>query len=93
MVYRVEFWLLSIFVHVYSVTSIVPYSLQPYGLQPAKFLNPWDFPGKILEWVAMPFSRETTKTRDETSISWIASGFFTDWTTREVHWVFLDLVN
>ena len=28
-----------------SVTSVVPNSLQPYGLQPARLLCPWDSPG------------------------------------------------
>ena len=26
--------------------SVMFYSLQPYGLQPARFLCPWDSPGK-----------------------------------------------
>ena len=35
------------------VASIVPDSLQPYGLQPAKFLYPSDFPGKNTAWITM----------------------------------------
>ena len=34
------------FVLMCSVTSVVSGSLWPYGLQPAKFLCPWDSPGK-----------------------------------------------
>ena len=26
--------------------SVMPNSLRPYGLQPARLLHPWDFPGK-----------------------------------------------
>ena len=29
--------------------SVVSDSLQPHGLQPARFLCPWGFPGKNLE--------------------------------------------
>ena len=36
-----------------------------------------------LEWVAMPFSRGSSPPRDQTSISDIASRFFTILTTRE----------
>ena len=39
---------------------------------------------RILEWVAMPSSRESSQPRDQTQISRIAGGFFTVWATREV---------
>ena len=32
---------------------------------------------RILEWVAIPFSRGTSKVRDRTQVSHIADGFFT----------------
>ena len=32
---------------------------------------------RILEWVAMPFSRGSSKPRDQTHVSCIAGGFFT----------------
>ena len=38
--------------------------------------------GRILEWVAMPFSRGSSRSRDWTQISCIAGGFFTVWATR-----------
>ena len=38
---------------------------------------------KILEWVAVPFSKESSQPRDQTQVSWIASRFFTVWATRE----------
>ena len=34
---------------------------------------------KILEWVAMPFSRGYARPRDSTQVSCIAGGFFTHW--------------
>ena len=39
---------------------------------------------RILEWVAVPFSRRSFQPRDQTQISLIAGGFFTTWTRREV---------
>ena len=39
---------------------------------------------RILEWVAIPFSRGSSHPRDETWVSCIAGKFFTAWATREV---------
>ena len=39
---------------------------------------------KILEQVAIPFSRGPSWPRDGTQVSYIAGKFFTVWTTREV---------
>ena len=66
------------------------------------FCNPLDcsLPGSsvyeilqagILEWVAIPFSRESSWPRDWTQVSCIAGRFFTIWTTREacyISWAF-----
>ena len=38
---------------------------------------------KILEWVAVPFSRGSSQPRDQTQVSRVAGGFFTSWATRE----------
>ena len=38
---------------------------------------------RILEWVAYPFSRESSQTRNRTRVSCIAGRFFTSWATRE----------
>ena len=32
---------------------------------------------RVLEWVAFPFSRESSQPRDQTQVSRIAGGFFT----------------
>ena len=40
---------------------------------------------RILEWVAYPFSRESSWPRNQTGFSYIAGGFFTSWATREAH--------
>ena len=38
---------------------------------------------RILEWVAIPFSRGSSQPRDWTQVSHIAGGFLTSWATRE----------
>ena len=38
---------------------------------------------RILEWVAFPFSRGSSQTRNQTQISHIAGRFFTSWATRK----------
>ena len=38
---------------------------------------------RILQWVAVPFSRGSSQPRDWTQVSRIAGGFFTSWATRE----------
>ena len=42
---------------------------------------------RILEWVAMPFSRESSWPRDRTQGSCLAGRFFTIWATREAKWI------
>ena len=50
------------------------------------YLTPWDpmdytvhgiLQAGILEWVAIPFSRGSSQSRDRTQVSCIAGGFFT----------------
>ena len=38
---------------------------------------------RILQWVAIPFSRGSSQHRNQTQVSFIAGRFFTVWTTRE----------
>ena len=38
---------------------------------------------RILEWVAIPFSRGSSQPRDQIQVSRIAGGFFTSWAKRE----------
>ena len=40
---------------------------------------------RILEWVAYPFSSESSWPRGWTRVSCIAGGFFTNWAIREAH--------
>ena len=49
-------------------------SLQPHGLQPTRLLCPRSVHGilqaRILEWVAIPFSRGSSQPRDRNLVSW-----------------------
>ena len=38
--------------------------------------------GRILEWVAFPFSRGSSQSRDQTQVSHIAGRFFTSWAAK-----------
>ena len=38
---------------------------------------------KILEWVAIPFSRGSSQLRDQAQVSQMAGGFFTNWATSK----------
>ena len=42
------------------------------------------FQARILEWVAISFSRESSQPRDRTQVSCTTGRFFTNWATREV---------
>ena len=58
--------------------SVVSTSLWPRGYSDQVILQ-----ARILEWVVIPFSRESSQPRDQTQIFCIAGGFFTSWATRE----------
>ena len=42
---------------------------------------------RILEWVAVPFSRGSSQPRGRTQVSCLAGGFFTSWATRESQFI------
>ena len=39
---------------------------------------------RILEWIAYPFSSGSSQPRNQTGVSYIAGGFCTNWTIREI---------
>ena len=41
---------------------------------------------RILEWVAVPFSKGSSQPRNRTGVSCIVGGFFTNWAMREAQW-------
>ena len=44
------------------------------------------FQARILEWVAISFSKGSSQPRDWTQVSCTAGRFFTDWATKEAEW-------
>ena len=78
-------------------TGVVSLSILQ-GIFPTQWLNPglphcrqilycWSHQGspRILEYVADPFSSGSSWPRNQTQVSCIAGGFFTNWATREAH--------
>ena len=56
-------------------------TLRPHGLKPARLLCHRTLQARILEWVAMPFSRGSSLLRDRTCVSYVsalAGGLFTN---------------
>ena len=49
---------------------------------PMDYTDPGILQAKILEWVALAFSRGSSQPRDGTQLSHIAGGFFTSWAIR-----------
>ena len=69
--------------------SVVSNSLRPHGLQPTMeevpgFSVHGIFQARILEWVAISFSRRSSLPRDRTWISHVVGRRFTVWATGEV---------
>ena len=46
---------------------------------------------RTLEWVAIPFSRRSSRPKDQTQVSCIADGFIIIWVTREVPYDLWDI--
>ena len=74
-IFLYRYWRKDEQIRVVKSLAVVSNSLQPQGILQAR----------ILEWVAVPFSSGSSQPRDWTHISWIAGGFFTSLTTREVY--------
>ena len=73
------------------IPSVISNSLWPHGSQrPTRVLCPGDFPGKILEWAAMPSSRGSSPPRDRTRypcLSFIAGRFFIAESLQKPKWL------
>ena len=73
-------WFIPVCVSVFSVMSN---SCNPMGcILPGSPVH-GILQARILEWVAISFSRGSSQPRDQTQVSCIASRFFTIWATRE----------
>ena len=68
---------------VYLVAQLCPTLCNPMDYSPPDSSVHGIFKARILEWVAMPSSRESFQPRDGIQVSRIAGGFFTIWATRK----------
>ena len=66
-----------------KVTQSCPTLYNPVGCNLPGFSVHGILQARILEWVAIPFSRGFSQFRDWTQVSHIAGGFFTSWDTSE----------
>ena len=62
--------------------SVVSNSTTPWNNNNVSLLFLGISQARILEWVAIPFSRGSSQARDWTQVSCIAGGFFTSWATK-----------
>ena len=73
--------------HLYCVTCCVSSHVQlfcdPMGYSPPGSSIHGISQARILECIAISFSRESAWTRDQICVSCISGGFFSHWTTRE----------
>ena len=65
------------------VTQLCPILCDPMDCRPTGSPVNGILQARILEWVAIPFSRGSSQPRDQTQVSHSAGGFFTSWATRE----------
>ena len=75
--------LLCVYVVQVFSCSVVSNSLQPHGLYPPGSSVHGILQGRILEWVAIHFSRGSSQPWDRTWVFHISGRFFTIWATRE----------
>ena len=75
--------LFSILLHTESDNcSVVSHSLWPLNCSPPGPSVHGMVQARILEWIAIPFSRGSSQSRDWTQVSCIAGRFFTIWVTH-----------
>ena len=66
------------------VCSQLYLTLRPRGLYPPRLLCPWDFPARILEWVAISSSRGFPDPGTQPTSIALAGGFFTTEPPKEI---------
>ena len=73
-------WISYIYLHVKSLSSC-PTVCNPMDCSPPGFSVRGILQARILEWIAICFSRRSSQPRDQTQVSCIAGRFFTYWAT------------
>ena len=71
--------------HSISLVNELKWKLQsrPTLCDPMDYTDDGILQARVLEWVAVPFSRGSSQPKDQTQVSCIGGGFFTSWATRE----------
>jgi len=86
----VLFWYIvavPIYIPTNNVQSEVKVSQScPTLCDPMDYTVLWILQTRILEWVAVPFARGSSRLRDWTQVSHIAGRFFTSWATQRFPW-------
>ena len=70
-------------VHLVAQLYLTPCNCDPMDCSPPGSSVQGISQARILQWVAISFSRGSSQPRDRTHVSCIAGGFFTIWATRE----------
>ena len=87
------FFFFPISVIVKLSSSVMSDSLRPHGEQPAPGSSVHGiFQARVVKWVAISFSKESSRPRDQTQVSCIVDRCFTIGATRKVLVSFIDLV-
>ena len=76
-------WSLGCLRQAYKKVKVKINQLCPTLCDPMDYTVHGILQARMLEWVAVPFSRGSSQSRDWTQVSSIAGGFFTSWVTRE----------
>ena len=88
--------LISSFVPVVVVYGLVakscPTLCDPMDCSPPASSVHGIFQARILEWIAISFSRGSSQPRNRTQVSCIAGRFFTNWAMREISSPYLSLI-
>ena len=74
--------------HEYLFTQLYPTLCDPVDYTPPDSSVHGIFQARILEWVAIPFSKGSSWPRDQTRSPFIAGRFFSLWATREAQPLF-----
>ena len=68
-----------------KIAQLCPTLFEPLGCRQSGSSIHGLLQARIVKWVAAPFSRRSSQSRDWTQVSCIAGEFFTIWATREAH--------
>ena len=78
-----------IYIHMSKIVQSCPTLCDPMDYSPLGSSVHGIFQEGILEWVAISFSRRSSRPRDWTRVSCIVGRHFTVWATREVHYIYM----